>query len=307
MSDIPSDCPGVNSESAGKSSTCAGCPNQKICASGEGPQKDPSITLISSRLSSVKSVILILSGKGGVGKSSVSAQLAYTLSNNPDLQVGLLDIDICGPSQPHLMNMRNEEVHSSASGWSPVYHEDFPNLGVMSIGFLIPSSNEPVIWRGPRKNGLIKQFLTDVDWGNLDYLLIDCPPGTSDEHLSIASFLSEVPQKAAIVVTTPHELSLLDVRKEIGFCSKTNIPIIGVVENMSGFLCGNCEKIENLFGDSAGVEQMCQEFSIPKLSSIPISGSISQATQQGKSLKSGLEFNIYNTLSQKVQQYFTNS
>lgn len=307
MSDIPSDCPGMNSESAGKSSTCEGCPNQKICASGEGVQKDPSISLVAKRLSSVKSVILILSGKGGVGKSSVSAQLAYTLSANPELQIGLLDIDICGPSQPHLMGMRDEEVHSSASGWSPVFHDEFPNLGVMSIGFLIPSSSEPVIWRGPRKNGLIKQFLTDVDWGNLDYLLIDCPPGTSDEHLSIASFLSEVPHKAAIIVTTPHELSLLDVRKEIGFCKKTNIPIIGLVENMAGFLCANCENITLLFGNSGGVDDMCREFAIEKLSSIPISGGISQATQLGIALKSGLEHSLYESLSTKVQSYFLHS
>lgn len=309
MSEVPSDCPGLNSEQAGKTSACQGCPNQSTCASGLPPAKDPSVLLVAERLKSVKSVILVLSGKGGVGKSTVSAQLAYMLARSPDKQIGLLDIDICGPSQPHLMNMRSEEVHTSASGWSPVFHDDFPNLAVMSIGFLIGSSNEPVIWRGPRKNGLIKQFLTDVDWGSLDHLIIDCPPGTSDEHLSIVTFLSDVASKAAIIVTTPHELSLLDVRKEIGFCIKTGIQIIGLVDNMNGFLCNTCGATSVLFDNSDAVEQTCAEFGLRKLVSVPISQNLSKVTQVGTALEEShlVEFGIYQELALLVHKYFNAS
>jgi Mrp family chromosome partitioning ATPase len=132
----------------------------------------------------VKNVILVLSGKGGVGKSTVSTQLALSLAHQDEnTNVGLLDIDICGPSVPRMLGLEGQEVHQSNEGWSPVYFED--NLAVMSIGFLLPNKDDAVIWRGPRKNGLIKQFLTDVIWEDLDYLIIDTPPGTSDEHISI--------------------------------------------------------------------------------------------------------------------------
>lgn len=308
MSDVPEDCPGIDSEKAGKTSACAGCPNQKFCESGEKPPQDPSISLVASRLKSVKSVILVLSGKGGVGKSTVASQLSYMLARDENKQIGLLDIDICGPSQPHLMNMRHEEVHASASGWSPVFHEDFPNLGVMSIGFLIPSSNDPIIWRGPRKNGLIKQFLADVDWGELDFLVIDCPPGTSDEHLSIVTFLTEVPHKAAVIVTTPHELSLLDVRKEIGFCRKTSTPIIGVVENMAGFLCPSCNLTSILFPTSTGgAETMCRDMEIPLIASIPMSIMLSTAADQGVTITQAepIVFNMYADLANRVKAFFS--
>lgn len=130
----------------------------------------------------VKHKLFVLSGKGGVGKSTVSAQLAQILASM-NFEVGLLDIDICGPSIPRMMGLEGRQVHSSNDGWQPIYVKE--NLGVMSIGFLIDDKNEAIIWRGPRKNGLIRQFLTDVAWGDLDYLIIDTPPGTSDEHISI--------------------------------------------------------------------------------------------------------------------------
>lgn len=280
MSDIPEDCPGIGSEEAGNSSQCNGCPNQSNCQSGE-VQVDPNIPIIAGRLSAVKTVLLVLSGKGGVGKSTVAAQLAFEFARDPNKQVGLLDIDICGPSQPHLMSLSSEEVHTSASGWSPVFHETYPNLGVMSIGFLIPSNDDPIIWRGPRKNGLIKQFLSDVDWGELDYLIIDCPPGTSDEHLSIVTFLSGVPQTVSIVVTTPHALSYLDVRKEIGFCRKTGMKMLGVVENMSGFFCQNCEQVSNIFSTHEASIKMCNDMGVKLLCSIPMDGPIAVSTNEG--------------------------
>lgn len=210
-------CVGPQSEIAGKAESCAGCPNQAACASGEA-KVDNSAAFVRDRMAQVKHKILVLSGKGGVGKSTFSAQLAFTLAQQGK-QVGLLDIDICGPSIPRMLGLVGHEVHQSASGWSPVYLED--NLGVMSIGFMLPSKDDAVIWRGPRKNGLIKQFLTDVVWNDLDYLIIDTPPGTSDEHISIVQYLKSTNIDGAVIITTPQEVSMDDVRKEINFCKKT--------------------------------------------------------------------------------------
>lgn len=225
-----SDCVGPSSQQAGKAEGCAGCPNQQVCASGAGRVVDPAIAVINARLRDVKHTILVLSGKGGVGKSTTAAQLAWTLAQSGK-EVGILDIDLCGPSIPRMMGLVEERVHKSGSGWSPVYAED--NLAVMSIGFMLPDTDAAVIWRGPRKNGLIKQFFTDVHWGKLDYLIIDTPPGTSDEHITLAQYLKGTSIDGAVVVTTPQEISLSDVRKELNFCRKTSIPVIGVIENMS--------------------------------------------------------------------------
>ncbi|KAG6462941.1 hypothetical protein O3G_MSEX013549 [Manduca sexta] len=155
------------------------------------------------------------------------------------MNVGILDADICGPSQPRVLGVRGEQVHNSGSGWSPVYVTD--NLSLMSIGFLLGSPDDAVIWRGPKKNGMIKQFLSEVDWGQLDYLLVDTPPGTSDEHLSAVQYLLGAGLSGAVVVTTPQEVALLDVRKEIHFCNKLHLTVLGVVENMSLFVCPNCK------------------------------------------------------------------
>jgi Mrp family chromosome partitioning ATPase len=284
--EIPEDanenCPGTKSGMAGKGSACAGCPNQKFCASGAAEKEDPAIELIAKKLSNVKNVILVLSGKGGVGKSTVSSQLAMTLAHIQDqkFQVGLLDIDICGPSIPRMLGLEEEEVHQSNDGWTPVYYED--NLAVMSIGFLLTNKNDAVIWRGPKKNGLIKQFLTDVVWDDLDYLIIDTPPGTSDEHLSIIQYLKKANISGAVVVTTPQEISLLDVRKELNFCVKTQIPILGVVENMSGFTCPNCACTTEIFSpNTGGASKMCQEFKVDLITKIPIDPELLQATDKG--------------------------
>ncbi|GFP88913.1 cytosolic fe-s cluster assembly factor nbp35 [Phtheirospermum japonicum] len=225
-------CPGPQSDSAGKSDACDGCPNQEACATApKGP--DPDLVSIVERMATVKHKILVLSGKGGVGKSTFSAQLAFSLASM-DFQVGLLDIDICGPSIPKMLGLEGQEIHQSNLGWSPVYVES--NLGVMSIGFMLPHPDEAVIWRGPRKNGIIKQFLKDVYWGELDFLIVDAPPGTSDEHISIVQFLQSTGIDGAIIVTTPQQVSLIDVRKEVSFCKKVGLGVLGVVENMSG-LC----------------------------------------------------------------------
>ncbi|CEJ05263.1 Putative Cytosolic Fe-S cluster assembly factor NBP35 [Rhizopus microsporus] len=159
IDDIPDDanqhCPGPESDTAGKADACAGCPNQQICATApKGP--DPDIPVITERLSNVKHKILVLSGKGGVGKSSFTSQLAFALANDEDCQVGVMDVDICGPSIPTIMGVVNEQIHSSGTGWQPVYVQD--NLAVMSIGFMLPDKDDAVIWRGPKKNGLLKRL-----------------------------------------------------------------------------------------------------------------------------------------------------
>ena len=146
--------------------------------------------------------------------------------------MGLLDIDICGPSIPKMLGLEGQEIHQSNLGWSPVYVES--NLGAMSIGFMLPHPDEAVVWRGPRKNALIKQFLKDVYWGELDFLVVDAPPGTSDEHISIVQYLDATGIDGAIIVTTPQQVSLIDVRKEISFSKKVGVKVLGVVENMSG-------------------------------------------------------------------------
>ena len=154
----------------------------------------------------------------------------------------------------------------------------------MSVGFMLGSKNDAVIWRGPRKNALIKQFLTDVDWGTLDFLIVDAPPGTSDEHISITQYLKEANVDGAIIITTPQEISLLDVRKEISFCQKVGLPVIGVVENMSGFVCPCCSTKSDIFaGAPQGAEKMASEFNVPFLGAIPLDPRLVQACERGLS------------------------
>ncbi|KAG0780931.1 hypothetical protein G6F16_003691 [Rhizopus arrhizus] len=283
--EIPKDanehCPGPESEKAGQADACAGCPNQNICATApKGP--DPDIPAITERLANVQHKILVLSGKGGVGKSSFTSQLAFTLANDEDCQVGVMDVDICGPSIPTIMGVVNEQIHTSNMGWQPVYVQD--NLAVMSIGFMLPNKDDAVIWRGPKKNGLIKQFLRDVDWGTLDYLLVDTPPGTSDEHLSLTSYLRESGIEGAVIITTPQEVALQDVRKEIDFCKKAKIPILGLVENMSGFVCPNCHGESVIFPPTTGgAEALAKEFGIKLLGKIPLDPRVAKSCDLGVS------------------------
>lgn len=277
----PQHCPGPESQAAGTADSCAGCPNQAICASApKGP--DPDIPVISARLENVKHKILVLSGKGGVGKSTFTSLLAHAFATNPESNVGIMDTDICGPSIPKMMGVENETVHVSGAGWSPIWVMD--NLAVMSIQFLLPNRDDAVIWRGPKKNGLIKQFLKDVEWGDLDFLLVDTPPGTSDEHLSVNSFLKESGIDGAVMVTTPQEVSLLDVRKEIDFCRKAGIRVLGLAENMSTFVCPKCQGKSDIFSASTGGGRaLAEEMGIPFLGSVPLDPRIGMACDYGES------------------------
>jgi Mrp family chromosome partitioning ATPase len=282
-------CVGPQSETAGKAAACEGCPNQSVCASGAPKEVDPALEEVRERMADIKHKILVLSGKGGVGKSTVSTQLAWYLADMGK-RVGILDIDICGPSVPRMTGVEDEEVRRSNFGWSPVYASD--TLGVMSVGFMLGNKEDAVIWRGPRKNGLIKQFLTDVYWGGLDYLIIDAPPGTSDEHLSITGYLKSTPVDGAVVVTTPNEVSLLDVRKEINFCKKVGLRVLGVVENMGPFICPCCNTPSEIFpAVTGGAAQMAREMHVPFLGTIPLDPQLLRACESGMSYRSWLEKN----------------
>jgi len=235
---------------------------------------------IIDRLSDVRHKFFVLSGKGGVGKSTVAANLAVFLSQQGK-KVGLLDIDIHGPSIPKLLDLEDARPQGIENMIIPVPFSD--NLKVMSIGFLLESRDDAVIWRGPMKYGVIKQFLKDVRWGDLDYLIVDSPPGTGDEPLSIAQLVQKA--DGAIIVTTPQDLSVIDVRKCISFCKKLHLPVLGVVENMSGFVCPKCGERIDIFKAGGGAK-MAQELHVPYLGSIPIDPSIVTASDAGKSIMS---------------------
>jgi Mrp family chromosome partitioning ATPase/predicted Fe-Mo cluster-binding NifX family protein len=230
---------------------------------------------VRDRLSTIKNKILVLSGKGGVGKSTVAVNTAISLADK-DKKVGLLDIDIHGPSIPKVLNLQPGKVAADGETMIPVQVSE--NLKVMSIGLLVPDSDAAVIWRGPRKYHAIKQFLKDVRWGELDYLIIDSPPGTGDEIISIVQLLEN--PDGAIIVTTPQQLALSDVRKGVDFCRSLKVKVLGVIENMSGFVCPKCGEKTDIF-KSGGAERMATELNIPFMGAIPIDPQIVEACDSG--------------------------
>jgi Mrp family chromosome partitioning ATPase len=230
---------------------------------------------LARRMEQIGHKILVLSGKGGVGKSTVAVNLALSLAQ-AGKRVGLLDVDIHGPSIPALLGLGQPSIRSRGDVMSPVEYSG--GLKVMSIGFLLSGADQAVIWRGPLKMRLIKEFLKDVDWGELDYLVIDSPPGTGDEPLSVCQLIPDA--DGAIVVTTPQEVALADVRKSISFCEDVGMPVLGVIENMSGFVCPGCGKVTDIF-KSGGGERMAREVGVPFLGSIPIDARIVQAGDAG--------------------------
>ena len=231
---------------------------------------------IKNNLSNIKHQILVLSGKGGVGKSTVSANLALSLSKK-GYDVGLLDGDIHGPSIPKLLGIEEKRPGASETGIAPVFA--LPKLKVMSMAFLIQDKDSPVIWRGPLKMSALKQFIEEVNWGDLDYLIIDLPPGTGDEPLSIAQLIPD--SDGAVVVTTPQDVALVSVRKSINFVKKMNMPVIGIIENMSGFKCPHCSKTIDIFKTGGG-KKASIDFNIPLLGEIPIDPEIVKTGDSGE-------------------------
>jgi ATP-binding protein involved in chromosome partitioning len=203
---------------------------------------------IKEKLKGFKHKLLVMSGKGGVGKSTVAAYLSVGLARK-GFQVGLMDVDLHGPSIPRLLGLKGEIVSSPGLNKGiPLSY--LPNMQVMSIEALLGDKDTATIWRGPLKIGVIKQFINDIAWSNSDYLIIDCPPGTGDEPLTIAQI---IPDTKAVIVTTPQEISLSDVRKSINFCHQVNMQILGLIENMSGLKCPYCGKTIDLFKTNGGM------------------------------------------------------
>jgi len=224
----------------------------------------------------IKHKVVVMSGKGGVGKSTVATNVAVALSMRGQ-KVGLMDVDIHGPSIPKMLGLEGNLLRGTETGLTPIVYTD--NLRVMSIGFILRSQNDAVIWRAPLKHKLIRDFLTDVKWGELDYLIIDSPPGTGDEPLSVVQLLEDA--DGAVIVTTPQDVALIDVRKAITFCRQVKLPVLGVVENMSGFVCPHCGNTVNVFKTGGG-ESMASDMGVPFFGRIPLEPNIVTAGDSGK-------------------------
>jgi len=232
---------------------------------------------VRENLASVKHKIVVMSGKGGVGKSTVAVNLAVALARK-GRKVGLLDADIHGPSVPKLLGVPNLPLSVNEVGHIVPMNVP-PGLKVISIAFLVGDRDAPVIWRGPVKMGAIRQFLEEVEWGRLDYLIVDLPPGTGDEPLSIAQLIPS--PDGAVIVTTPQDVALLSVRKSINFAKAVKLHVIGIVENMAGLVCPHCGKEIEVFGDG-GPEKAAKDMAVPLLGSLPLSPEIARSGDDGR-------------------------
>lgn len=224
-------------------------------------------------LPGVRNIIAIASGKGGVGKSTVAANLALALSKS-GAQVGLLDCDIYGPSMPMMFNLTGRQPDLTED--QRIIPLEAHGIKLMSIGFLT-NEDSPVIWRGPMVHQIIQQFLTRVEWGELDYLMLDLPPGTGDAQLTLTQ---TAPLTGAVIVTTPQEVSLIDARKGLQMFQKVNVPVLGLIENMSYFACPDCGKVSEIFRKGGG-EKMSQELGVPLLGQIPIDPMVAETGDTG--------------------------
>jgi len=227
-------------------------------------------------LEGIKRRLVVMSNKGGVGKSTVAVNLALGLARKA-MRVGLLDIDIHGPCIPKMLGLEEMPLVGDGKKIQPVSYTS--NLKVVSMGFLIGDKESPVIWRGPLKMKAIQQFLEDVEWGIIDFLIIDSPPGTGDEPLSVAQLIKDI--DGVIIVTTPQEVALLDSRKAVNFAKRLNIPVLGIIENMSGFICPHCGKRTDLFKTGGG-ERAAKQMEVPFLGKIPIEPEIVLSGDEGR-------------------------
>lgn len=227
------------------------------------------------RLSKIKHTIIVMSGKGGVGKSTVSVNLAVSLSMR-GYEVGILDGDIHGPNVPKMLNIENVSLEADDNGIYPAFVP--PRLKVMSMAFLSPDKDQPVVWRGPMKMGALRKFIEDVYWGDLDYLIVDLPPGTGDEPLTIAQLIPKA--DGSIIVTTPQDVALLDSRKTVVFSENLQVPVLGIVENMAGLPCPHCGEEINLFKVGGG-EKAAKELKVPFLGRIPIDPEVVSTGDEG--------------------------
>ena len=255
------------------SGNCEGCASKGNCSE---EKHEP-------LLKTVKKAVLVLSGKGGVGKSTVAASLAVTLAKMGK-KVGLLDVDFHGPSQPTLFNVTHLRMCGTEQGMEPL---EVAGVKLVSIGLLLDDPDRAIIWRGPVKMGAVKQLLEEVDWGELDVLVLDFPPGTGDESLSACQLIDC--EKTAVVVTTPQEVALADCRKCIDFCNQVKVPVAGIVENMSGFVCPDCDHRHPLFSQGGGA-RLAAGAKVPLLAQLPLDPLFLQRCDAGE-LPEGLAEN----------------
>lgn len=270
-------------ETPQKNQTCAptacdSCSSSSCSATeqhqGETEQQFEERRMLTSRLCRIKHKIVVLSGKGGVGKSTVAVNLAMAL-HLAGKKVGLLDVDIHGPSIPTMLGLEGRQIMESDGELQPV---DLDGIKIISLGFFLKDQDEAVIWRGPMKTGVITQFIRDVAWGDLDYLIVDSPPGTGDEPLSVCQTLEGA--DGAVIVTTPQKVAAVDVRKSISFCRQLKLPILGVIENMNGFVCPKCGELTAVF-QSGGGRLMADDMGVTFLGSVPIDQQIAEAGDSG--------------------------
>jgi Mrp family chromosome partitioning ATPase len=253
---------------------CPSCKQEGSCSEEE--KQAHKERQLNENLSHIEHRIMVMSGKGGVGKSTVAANLAVSLARK-GYEVGILDADLHGPNIPKMLGLDTEKMIGSPQGMIPIYL--YPNLKVLSMAFLLPNTDAPVVWRGPLKHGVFQQFLGEAEWGDLDYLIVDLPPGTGDEPLSIAHLIGKV--DGSVIVTTPQEVALLDSRKAVVFSRMVHVPVIGIVENMGGFKCPHCGKDIDLFKIGGG-EKAAVELQVPFLGRIPLDPEIVQNCDRGK-------------------------
>jgi len=254
---------------------CEGCAHKEQCRTAQ----DPLDVKLTCNLSKIKHRIGVLSGKGGVGKTTVATNLAAELAKR-GFKVGLLDADIHGPNVAKMFGAEGQRLFADPNSQTikPFIPLGMPNLKIVSMAFLLENPDQPVVWRGPLKHQAIKQFLAEIDWGELDFLIVDLPPGTGDEALSVAQLIK--PMDGFVIVTTPQEVSLLDTRKSISFAKMMGVPVLGIIENMSGLICPHCGKEIELFKRGGG-EKAAKELGIPFLGRVPIEPAVVEAGDEG--------------------------
>lgn len=235
----------------------------------------PEDVKLMKKLSKIKHTIIVMSGKGGVGKSTVSVNIAVGLALR-GYEVGILDADIHGPNVPKMLKLEDVRLEADENGIYPA--EVPPRIKVMSMAFLSQDKDTPIVWRGPMKMGALRQFIEDVYWGDLDYLIVDLPPGTGDEPLTIAQLITNA--DGSVIVTTPQDVALLDSRKSVSFSNALELPILGIVENMAGFVCPHCKETVNLFKIGGG-EKAADELGVPFLGRVPIDPNVVNAGDDG--------------------------
>lgn len=285
MSDVsaPAACPS-NTAEAGRVATCDGCPGQELCKAGGSGVEAAEQAAMDLRMNAIAHKVFVLSAKGGVGKSMVCCALAVALAK-AGKRVAIADIDLCGPSVPRIMNV-DAQVIAQPWGWVPPKDAEH-GIAVMSIQFLLPNRDDPVVWRGPRKTSMIRRLFRDTFWGRLDFLIVDTPPGTSDEHLAALSCAPQSRRDGCLLVTQPTPVSLAQTRREAALCARMHAPVLGIVENMSGYVCACCGECSDVFGDRerSGGAAVAAELGCALLARVPLDPQLCASADAGACLQ----------------------